>query len=304
VVGVYPLTVRGEGIENLGEAIRSGEGPGPDVCERIELDVADYTDTKHAYLDPTTALALACACGAADDAGWVPGAVPVGLSFGTAFGCATSLATHEKTVAEKGGRLASPFIFSHAYPNSPNSVVSIDLGLTEYNACFVCASPSGAVAVGCAFDQIVLEREKRILAGGADSPPRGAAPGTTPGACFLALQDEASAREDGRSVRATLLAWRCGMKPVEDLLASAMEEAGLTHDRLEGTAGNVEIGKRNLCFDGVHGHIAGASAVLDIASLCALRPGEPTALPGRSLAVLRRDEGGLTAVILLELPRY
>jgi hypothetical protein len=299
IVGLYPITVFGCGLDALSASVSAERHPSaaPDV------DLAEYTDSKHAYLDPTTKLALACACGAADDAGWGGGDEDIGLSLGTAFGCLTSLATHVRTVTTKGGRLASPFIFSHAYPNTPNSVVSIDLGLREYNSCFVCGSGAAGVAVGCATDQIELHRGKKILAGGADYPPPGCR--TVPAGCVLALQDEESAGQEGREIAARILGWRCGMAEPASVLESALADAGMSSKDLNGTVGNARAGEPAVSFDDALGYTAGAAAVLDVACVCALsargwRPFEPL---GPMVGVLRSDSSGLTTVLLLEVLR-
>ena len=131
IVGLYPVTAGAVGAEELHKALCEPVRPSPPP--EIELDMSRYTETKHAYLDPTTKLALAAASGAMSDAGWSKDDGSVGLSFGSALGCAASAAAHDGALAAKGGRFVSPFIFSHSYPNSPNVVISMDLGLKGFN---------------------------------------------------------------------------------------------------------------------------------------------------------------------------
>ncbi len=297
VVGLYPITILGEGTQ----ALRSGliaSSPDGASHRTIDVDLFEYTDTRHAYLDPATKLALAAACGAADDAGWAGPRERIGLALGTAYGCISSLARHASTVAEKGGRLASPFVFSHAYPNTPNSVVSIDMGLQGYNCCFVCGSVSGAAAIGAACDQITLDREERILAGGADSPP-----GEDAGSCFLALQNEESAARDGRAVRARILGWGCGTGESQKVLETVLREAGLCAADLTGCVGDQAVPVVDRSFDGYYGCPAGAAGVLDVASVCILASHDPDGYAGGRVAVVRRDPAGLTGVILVEVPQ-
>jgi 3-oxoacyl-(acyl-carrier-protein) synthase len=296
VVGFYPITLRGEGPDALRAALADGgaEGGGDGG---IQVDISDYTDTKHAYLDPTTSLALAAACGASDEAGWVGGEERIGLTLGTSYGCGVSLARHAGTVATKGGRFASPFVFSHAYPNSPSSVLSIDLGLRGYNCCFVCGSVSGTVAVGAAFDQIRLGREERILAGGADAPPEGDA-----GSCFLALQEAESAARDGRTVSALILACGCGTDDSDRVVGKVLAEAGLSAGDLDGSIGNHPVSKAHRCLDEVYGCPGGAAGVLDAACGVVLAESEPPGDTVRRIAAVRRDASGMTGVVLLEMP--
>jgi hypothetical protein len=296
VVGLYPITSLGEGPEALRTGLagsRSDGAPGGEV----HVDVSEYTDTKHAYLDPATGLALAAACGAADDAGWAGSGGRTGLALGTAYGCAASLARHAATVVEKGGRLASPFVFSHAYPNSPNSVLSIDLGLEGYNCCFVCGSASGAAAIGAAFDQIRLGREERILAGGAD-----ARPGGDSGSCFLALEDETTAAREDRPARARILGCGCGTGEPAQVVENVLAEAGLSLSDLDASVGNEPVSGDHRCFDEVYGCPPGAAGVLDVASACILAAGAQGDRLGRTVAAVRRDPSGLTGVVLFEAP--
>lgn len=296
IVGLYPITMLGEGEEALRRGLAGSIPGGP--RGPIEVDLAEYTDTKHAYLDPATKLALAAACAAADDAGWVGRRDRIGLALGTEYGCVASLTRHAATVAEKGGRLASPFVFSHAYPNTSNSVLSIDQGFTGYNCCFVCGSVSGAAAIAAACDQITLGREERILAGGADAPA-----GEAQGSCFLALQDEASAARDGASVRARILGWSCGTGEPEEVLRAALKEARLSPAEIAGSVGNHALTASHRSFDEYYGRPGGAAGALDIASLCILASHEPHGHSGCRLAVVRRDASGLTGVLVVHLPQ-
>ncbi len=297
IVGLYPVTVAAVGTEELHKVLCGSVRPSR--SSKIDLDMSLYTETKHAYLDSTTKLALAAASGAMSNAGWKESSETVGLSLGSALGCGTSASAHDGALAAKGGRFVSPFIFSHSYPNSPNVVISMDLGLKRFNTCIVCGVVSGGMVVGQAFDQITLEREKKMLAGGSD-----AADGNIQGACFLAIQDSESAESEDRRVLASLLSWRCAAAGHEELIGSALDEAGLNSAEVDVTAGNVETGLGNqLDFDAFLGSTMGASAVLDTASLCVLSNlGWPDGSPlHRNALIVRRDPAGLTCILVLRL---
>ena len=298
IVGLYPVTTAAVGTEELHKVLCGSVRP--PRSSKIDLDMSKYTGTKHAYLDPTTKLALAAASGAMSDAGWKGTPDTVGLSFGSALGCVTSAAAHDGTLAAKGGRFVSPFVFSHSYPNSPNVVMSMDLNLKGFNTCVVCGVVSGGMAVGQAFDQITLGREKKILAGGSDATDE-----STQGACFLARQDAESAESEGRRILAFLLSWRCAAAGHRELIEAALAEADLSPAEIDVTAGNVETGLGDrLDFDAFLGSTMGASAVLDVASLCVFSElGWPDGSPShRNTLVVRKDSAGPACVLVLRLP--
>ena len=297
IVGLYPVTAAAVGAEELHKVlcgtVRSSRSPG------IDLDMSQYTETKHAYLDPTTKLALAAASGAMSGAGWRGTPDTVGFSFGSALGCGTSVAAHDGALAAKGGRFVSPFVFSHSYPNSPNAVISMDLGLQGFNTCIVCGVVSGGMAVGQAFDQITLGREKKILAGGSDATDE-----NIQSACFLALQDIESVKSDGGLSLASLLSWRYAAAGNEELIEAALAEAGLSPADIDVTAGNAETGLGDrLDFDAFLGSTMGVSAVLDAASLCILSEmGWPEGSPRcRNALIVRKDPSGAACVLILQL---
>lgn len=289
------MTAAAVGAKELHEVLCGAVGPS--LSAGVDLDMSQYTGTKHAYLDPATKLVLAAASGAMSDAGWRGDDVPAGLSVGSAYGCAASENSHARTLAAKGGRFVSPFVFSHSYHNSPNVVTSMDLDLKGFNTCVVCGVVSGGVAVGQAFDQIILGREKRMLAGGSDASGEKAQ-----ASCFLALQDTESAENERRRIVGRLLSWRCGSANYETLIEDVLAEAKVGRTDIGVTAGNVKTGLGDyLEFDALLGFSMGAAAVLDIASLCVFSEmGWPEGVPvcGNAL-VVRHDPAGLTCVLAL-----
>ncbi len=312
IVGVYPVTARAVGPGELRDAL-AGSGKSGDMfrmlraqrgernvspCLCPDIDLSEYTDSKHAYLDPATKLALASSSGAMKDAGWTRGEALTGLSIGTAHGCSASSAAHARTVAEKGGKFSSPLVFSHSYPNSPNAVVSIDLGLRGYNNCVVAGSVSGLIAIGSASDQISAGRSERILAGGMDG-------GADAAACFLALRNVTAARSEDRNVYAEIMSWSCGRENVDTVLETAVSAAGLEFGRLGVIAGvrRDEITNRFVGAGDVIGPSAAAAGVLDIAALCVLASSGWAGNPPETAnaAVIRKNTDGTVCVVVLDL---
>ncbi len=301
IVGLYPVTAGVVGPAAMRDAVCDGDKHTP-VSSGIDIDLAMYTETKHAYLDPATELALASVSGAMSDAGWKRNGESIGLCIGSALGCSVSAASHVKTLSVKGGRFSSPFIFSHAYPNSSNAVVSLDLGLKGFNTCVVCGVVSGGIAVGAAYDQIALGRHEKILAGGTDCVGKNIQgdESTVSGACFLALQDAASAKREQRRVYGLLRSWRCGVGDAAALAEEAAGDAGLKLKDVGMIMGNVKIGSedRFADFGSFPGCDTGAAAVLDAARFCVLFATRP-----QTALVVRKDPlSGVTCVLVLSLP--
>lgn len=296
IVGVYPVTARAVGPGELRDALAGQRGLERESA--TDIDLSAYTGSKHAYLDPATKIALASSAGAMKDAGWTRGEALTGLSIGTAHGCSTSAAAHARTVAEKGGKFSSPLVFSHAYPNSPNAVVSIDLGLRGYNNCVVAGSVSGLIAIGSASDQISSGSSERILAGGMDG-------GVDAAACFLALRNVTAAGGEGRNIYAEIMSWSCGRKNVDTVLEAAVSAAGLEFGQLGVIAGVRcdEITNQFVDAGDVIGLSAAAGGVLDIAALCVLASsgwaGNPPEVA--NAAVIRENTDGTVCAVVLDL---
>jgi 3-oxoacyl-[acyl-carrier-protein] synthase II len=221
VTGLGPVTCLGVGMDDLAHGIseaivmretdlgRPGARPGFGVVR--EFDLKDYVGTKRPYLDPQTKSALAAAAAALANAGVEPDEVEplrCGLSFATVLGNLETQMLFQRMVEEKGMRLGSPVLFSHAYANSTNSVLSIEFSLRGCNANFCGDLLCGAQALESAWLALQSGRADLMLAGGADvtGPEllerlrRDAAPdGPVPaqGACLLVMetQDSVERRE-------------------------------------------------------------------------------------------------------------
>jgi len=222
VSGIGPATCLGLGMDELEEGVSEASVVRETSPERgrlrggsgliREFDLAQFVRTQRPYLDPQSRAALAAATMAVQSAGVEPDEVnPVrrGLSFATILGNLETQALFERLVDEKGMRLGSPVLFSHSYPNSTNSILSIEFRLRGHNQNFCGDLLCGAQALESALLALRSGRADLVLAGGADvvAPAlisllsRDVAPGSPPpaqGAAMLVLEtQDALERREG-----------------------------------------------------------------------------------------------------------
>ena len=174
------------------------------------FDLADYIETQRPYLDTQSRCALAAGAMALDNAAVEPDEVDpllCGLYYANALGNLDTLATFRQTVEQKGMRLASPVLFSHAYPNSTASLLSIEFALAGVNHNFCGGRLCGAEALQGALMALDAGQADLILTGGADAvapelldrmwhqSPHELAPGQGAALLVLETQDSVERRE-------------------------------------------------------------------------------------------------------------
>ena len=172
--------------------------------------LADYLQTQRPYLDTQSRCALAAAALALDNAGVEPDEVDplrCGLYYANALGNLDTQATFQRTVEQKGMRLASPVLFSHAYPNSTASLLAIEFALAGVNYNFCSGRLAGAEALQGALMALDANQADLVLAGGADAAapelldrlwtrsPEDLAPGQGAALLVLETQDSVERRE-------------------------------------------------------------------------------------------------------------
>jgi len=215
ISGLGPVTCLGPGLDRLAERVedapvaRGLHGAGqvvPKLCTVPEFDLEDYIETRRPYLDPHTRCSLAACALALDNARVEQDEVDparCGLCLGTVFGNVETQGMFQQMVTQKGMRLGSPVLFSHSYPNSTASVLSIEFALKGYQQNFCGDLLCGAQALEAALLALRAGRADVVLAGGADVPGRGllerlarglpdGAPPPGQGASFLLLETQGS----------------------------------------------------------------------------------------------------------------
>ncbi len=262
ITGVGCITPLGLSLEALSAALREGRSGFGEVAsfdasaypcrfgaEVLDLELGDFIESSKTYIDRTSAFALAACAAALRDAHWT-GDEGVGLVLGTAWGCLDSLQLFAQKLVEGKPKFVSPLPFTHSYANAPNSLASMEFKLRGFNACLTSGHVSGLAAAEYACRRVALGKEKRLLAGGAESLAepifhaycrRGALhPGRDPrpydpasggmllgeGAAVVAVEEAESARQWNTPVLARVVGWAsCRGETVADGLTCSMREA-------------------------------------------------------------------------------
>jgi 3-oxoacyl-[acyl-carrier-protein] synthase II len=200
------------------------------AAEVTGFRVADYLVAEKTYLDRCSELALAAAKLCLDHAGLsqMPAApARSGVVLGTQYGPLASMANYAQRVRQRGVRFATPLLFSHAFANTPASLVSIDFHLQGYHATVTSGPESGWAALHTALVALAAGHADALLAGGCealcaermaalgddlvvtddpDSYDPWTTPGTVPGegAALLLLEPVAHAQARGATIHAVL----------------------------------------------------------------------------------------------------
>ena len=184
ISGVGLVTANACGREDFAAALAAGKsGIGEIVsfdpegtnreraAEAPDFDEASYLRSPKNYLDRNSALAFAaCEMAVRDAAANLPDeGLTAGISLGSAGGNAESLALFRGQLAEKGPRLASPFLFPHTYMNTTAGLLSIEYGLRGPHWCFSSGASAGLQALGHAADCVALGRADLMIAGGVEA---------------------------------------------------------------------------------------------------------------------------------------
>ncbi|MHC4915515.1 MAG: hypothetical protein ACYTGB_08485, partial [Planctomycetota bacterium] len=185
-----------------------GEAPAARGYPVQGFSLKDHIPTVTSYVDRCSALGMAAAKLALEDAGrlepesrgreW-------GLVYATHWGCLDSMELFFAKVAKKP-RFAPPLVFSHAYANSPSSIICIEFALSGVGATFSEGVTGAITALGwgrdrlertggaenagfliCASDSLSGAVRRHLAEGGA-------APGEAGAAVALELEEAAGAR--------------------------------------------------------------------------------------------------------------
>ncbi len=142
-------------------------------------EIPDFRFEEHlphfkTYVDRTSALALAAARKALNDAGLLdanarPVGVDIGCAYGTTFGCLEAMGLFWKKIKNSNPKFAQPLVFTHGYANSPSSLLCIEYGLRGVACTFSGSFLSGLEAVQFAHDQIKAGSAECVLVGASES---------------------------------------------------------------------------------------------------------------------------------------
>jgi len=139
--------------------------------EISDFDLEAHINSVKTYLDRCSAFALAASAMALGDSRWIgnmPGA-DIGLCLGSAWGCQDTIQLYTRKLMESDPKFAPPLVFTHGYPNAPNSIVSIEFGLRGHNVCYAGGETAGAAAIERALEIVRRDPSQRLLAGGVEA---------------------------------------------------------------------------------------------------------------------------------------
>lgn len=137
-----------------------------------DFDLKKHPVSPKTYLDRCSALALASAALALQDAGIShppEHAARFGITLGTHWGCIDTMKSFQDNLSQKGARLANPLLFSHSYFNSPISLCAIEFGLQGYHNTVCAGANSGLEAIRLAHDAIAAGHADGMLCGAVDA---------------------------------------------------------------------------------------------------------------------------------------
>ena len=219
ITGLGNICAAGIGLEEVAAALSEPGTIEPGVFAEVhDFDIADFVSTKQSYLDRHTALGMAAVSLTMENAGVeIAGSTAdCGIAVGTALGNAQTTEAFMKTLFAKGGKYVSPFLFTHAYPNTTASMAAIAFSLKGPMINLFGDATAGLNAVIAAADTLRQGAGKAIVTLGAEAPgaldrqaleqaPEGAPP-PAEGAAALVLERLDSVVNRGGSSHAELKA--------------------------------------------------------------------------------------------------
>jgi 3-oxoacyl-(acyl-carrier-protein) synthase len=254
ITGIGVLSAGASSPGGLEEALGGGAFPAPaeitafevpegspeKAHELADFSVSRYVESIKSYIDRTSALAVAAAKLALDDAGLAASRPEeTGLAYGTAWGCLDSMELFFHKVKLAKAHLAPPLPFSHSYANSPAAVLAIEFGLRGFHTVVSSGWNSSAVAVGEGLDAVRAGASPVVLAGGSESGSHAryrhlldsgligegrAVLGE--GACFVVLEGaESAAKRGGRPLAEALGRGASGERSPAEAAARAVSAA-------------------------------------------------------------------------------
>lgn len=180
VTGIGVVSSLGLGYEEFAESVGLGvTGLAPWSQDETILagEVAAYELNDHlvaekTYLDRCSELALIATKLCLDHAGLdrPPAAEErSGLVLGTRFGCHATMAAYSERIRKRGARFATPVLFTHAFLNTPASLLAIDYRLRGYHTTVTSGDSSGSLALQTACLALAAEHADAVLAGGVEA---------------------------------------------------------------------------------------------------------------------------------------
>jgi 3-oxoacyl-(acyl-carrier-protein) synthase len=245
-------------------AFETPEGAPAWGFEAAGFRLSDHISSVKGYIDRCSALAMGAAKKALDRSGLsaaadIPGGL--GLCFATTFGCLDSMELFWAKVKSGNPKFAPPLPFTHAYANSPSSLLAIEFGLRGHSIVFSGDVSSGMIAAGYAASAIRGGHAEAMLAGASEAlsaprwrhhmaegelfsgerwlalEPAGSDGGIVPGegAAFIAMESATRARLRGARAESELAGWsivsfgagiRNAAEALESACRAALAEAG------------------------------------------------------------------------------
>ena len=262
ITGVGPLVFAGAGRAAFLRALAADPPPPAEVTgfecpegaptaafELTDFDINDYSRTIQSYIDRTSALAVAGARLALEDADLLDAEGrpwPLGLAYATTWGCLDSMRLFYVETA-KNPRRAPPLPFSHSYANSPSSIVAIEYELKGFAVTLSAGLGCGLAALAAAA-RAISAGEDAVLVGASDAlseplyrhalgarmlspsgrltPDGGDGTVLGEGAAFLVLESARSAEARGAQPRGTVECFSAGRPDVADSVAEIARAAG------------------------------------------------------------------------------
>jgi 3-oxoacyl-(acyl-carrier-protein) synthase len=184
ITGCGVVAANGIGRAAFADALRAGRSGIGDLvafdasdtareraAEIHSFDPAPFLRSPKNYLDRNSALAFAAAEMAVRES-----ALPLpqldrafGVACGSMAGNIESLAAFAAKVAEKGPKLAPPFLFPHTYYNTTAGLLSIEYGLNGPHGQFCSGGAAGLEALLFAAECVRRGRTDAMLAGGVEA---------------------------------------------------------------------------------------------------------------------------------------
>ena len=232
--------------------------------EVVDFELSKFVPSIKSYIDRCSALALGAARLTLDRAGLAPDKprpAEIGLVYATTFGCLDSMELFWQKVKGGNPKFAPPLPFTHAYANSPSSILAIEFKLRGHAITFSGDVSSGLLAVAQAASAIRGGAASAVLAGASEAlsaarwrhhwsegelsldgkwvplAPAGSANGIVPGegAAFVLLETLEGAAARNADVESVLAGWALspfgGTKSpaaaLQEAARRALEEAGV-----------------------------------------------------------------------------
>lgn len=239
ITGIGPFAPRASQLFDIVQS--SGETPahlGPVL--RIRDDATAPLPPQLRQMDRIARIALAAAELALGDANIDVAALDperIGIALGSGYGCLATNADYLEGIRDRGPRRGNPIVFQNTVSNAATGYISVAKGIRGPNATMCSGWIAGLEALDFGVYQIAEGRVQTMIVGGVDQVFPALVDGLShrlaqlsEGACFLVLEELASARARGARIYAEVVASGHASGNGEDALAEAvwmvLREAG------------------------------------------------------------------------------